>query len=288
MKVEEEYIKHIDKLMPCPEIALEILKIAHEDDCNINTLSRNIEKDPTLTANMLKMANSAYFGHMKQINSVTDIIVRLGMETVKLIAITSASAGLLKASQKAYSLRNGALWRHSYATAVLASTISRHAGATDEPSIYTAALLHDIGKVVLNKHLLREMCNADEPEPGMAMVAYERSVLHTDHAKVGEALLSKWGLPESISKPVGSHHQPGKDNETLAADIVRLANILAEQMGFHSLDNTNPLAGIKEFLNEERDWPAVPNFVDNRERIIAEFFAKYNETATIFFDLSDQ
>ena len=289
MKVEEEYIKHIDKLMPCPEIALEILKIAHESDCNINTLSRNIEKDPTLTANMLKMANSAYFGHMKQINSVTDIIVRLGMETVKLIAITSASAGLLRASQKGYNLKNGALWRHSYATAVLASTLCRHAGADDEPSIYTAALLHDIGKVVLNKHLLREMCNAEEPEPGMTMVAYERSVLRTDHARVGEALLCKWGLPESISKPVGSHHRPGKDeNEPLSAEIVRLANILAEQMGFHSLDNTNPLAAIQEFLNEERDWPSVPNFVDNREKIIAEFFAKYNETATIFFDLSDQ
>ncbi|MFC1512922.1 HDOD domain-containing protein, partial [Thermodesulfobacteriota bacterium] len=207
MKVEEEYIKHIDKLMPCPDIALAILKIAHEDDCNVSTLARNIEKDPTLTANMLKMANSAYFGHMKQIHSITDIIVRLGMETVKLIAITSASAGLLNSNQKAYNLKNGALWRHSYATALLASIICRYAGVDDESSIYTAALLHDIGKVVLNKHLQREILNANEPEAGTTMIAYERAVLHTDHARVGEALLNKWGLPGSITKAVGDHHR---------------------------------------------------------------------------------
>ncbi len=289
MKVEEEYIKNVDKLIPCPEISLAILKLAHEDDCNISTLSQNIEKDPTLTANMLKMANSAYFGHMKKIQSITDIIVRLGMETVKLIAITSASAGMLSASQKAYNLASGALWRHSYATALLASIICRHAKVGDEPSLYTAALLHDIGKVVLNKHLQREILNAEEPEPGTTIINYERSFLHTDHAKVGKALLEKWGLPESISQPVGDHHNLNNDaNEPLPSRIIRLANILAEQMGFHSLEDTSPLKEIKEFLNEEQEWPEVPNFVDNRETIINEFFVKYNETETIFFNLSDQ
>jgi len=235
------------------------------------------------------MANSAYFGHMKQIRSITDIIVRLGMETVKLIAITSASAGLLNASQKAYNLHHGALWRHSYATAILSAILCRHAGADDESSIYTAALLHDIGKVVLNKHLQREIYNADEPQPGTTMVAYERSFLHTDHAKVGEALLSKWGLPESICKAVGEHHNSiNSDDEHIFSRIVRLANILAEQMGFHSLEKTNPLKEIQEFLDEETEWPDVPNFVANRQKIIDEFFDKYNETATIFFNLSDQ
>jgi len=289
MKVEEEYVKKVEKLLPCPEIALEILKIAHEDECNIPELSRKIEQDPTLTANMLKMANSAYFGHMKRINSVTDIIVRLGMETVKLLAITSASMGMLNATQKAYNLPAGALWRHSYATAVLASVIGRHANFEDDGGIYTAALLHDIGKVVLNKHLQREIYNADEPQPGIAMIDYERSFLHTDHARVGEALLRKWGLPESITRPVGAHHlTTQQESDQLATDIVRLANILSEEMGFHSLEEGHPLMKIKEFLASESEWPDVPNFIDNRERIIDDFFTKYNEAASIMFTLSDQ
>ncbi len=289
MKVEEEYIRNVDKLMPCPDIALEILRGAHETDCNIPELSRKIEKDPTLTANMLKMANSAYFGHMKKINSITDIIVRLGMETVKLLAITSASMGLLNQAQKAYNLSANALWRHSYATAVLAAVIGRHAGYEDDAGLYTAALLHDIGKVVLNKHLQREIYNADEPRPGTVMVDYERSFLHTDHARVGEALLAKWGLPDSITVPVGAHHQPHDTKNTFpAVNIVRLANILTEEMGFHSLAEGHPLMRIREFFATEPEWPEVPHFVDDRERIIDEFFLKYNESASIMFSLADQ
>lgn len=289
MNVEEEYIKDIDKILPCPEIALEILKIAHEDTCNINHLSRNIEKDPALTANMLKMANSAYFGHMKQIRSITDIIVRLGLETIKLIAITSASSGLLNTSQKAYNLKNGGLWRHSYATAILATIICRHADHEDASVIYTAALLHDIGKVVLNRHLLKGIYNADEPDKETTMIEYEHSFLHTDHAKVGEALLRKWGLPESICMPVGEHHRPDNpDDEPLSCKIVRLANIITGQMGFHALDETNPLEGIEEFLKKEPCLPDVPNFVAKQQEIIDEFFSKYNESETIFFHLNDQ
>ncbi|MDH5298764.1 MAG: HDOD domain-containing protein [Desulfobulbaceae bacterium] len=289
MKIEEQYVKDVDKLLPCPDIALAVLKIAHESDCNVPELSRQIEKDPTLTANMLKMANSAYFGHMKRINSVTDIIVRLGMETVKLIAITSASMGLLGSSQKAYNLISGALWRHSYATAILASILGRYAEHEDAAGLYTAALLHDIGKVILNKHLQREIYNADEPQPGTVLVAYERSLLHTDHARVGEALLLKWGLPDSITGPVGAHHlHPQPEDALPATGIVRLANILTEQMGFHSMDEGHPLTRIAECLAEESEWPDVPNFIDNRERIIEEFFTKYNESSSIFFSLNDQ
>lgn len=59
-------------------------------------------------------------------------------------------------------------------------------------------------------------------------------------------------------------------------------------MGFHSLEKTNPLKEIQEFLNEEREWPDVPNFITNQQKIIDEFFDKYNETSSIFFNLSDQ
>lgn len=289
VKIAEEYVKDIDKFLPCPAIALKILKIAHEEGCNINELSRNIEKDPGLTANMLKMANSAYFGHMKQIQSITDIIIRLGMESVKLIAITSASAGLLNSGQKAYNLKNGTLWRHSYATAILASIICRYAEEDEAASIYTAALLHDIGKVVLDKHLAKGLYNAPEPNHGLTMVEYERSFLHTDHAQVGEALLRKWGLPEYICLLVGNHHRDDNNKEeAVASKIVRLANIVTAQIGFQSLEETSPLKEVEEFLKNEQNLPNVPNFVAKKEKIIDEFFEKYNENETIFFNQSDQ
>ena len=128
MDVAQEYIKDVEKLAPCPEIALDVLSIAHESDCSIPTLAGKIEKDPNLTATMLRMANSAYFGHMKKINSVTDIIVRLGLETVKILAITSASVGVLRSPQEAYCLDPGAVELMAPAEIAEITTVLRCSG----------------------------------------------------------------------------------------------------------------------------------------------------------------
>ena len=119
MTIEQEIIKGVDKLIPRPDIALEVMSLANESDCDISALSKVINQDPSMMANMLRLANSAYFGHMKEINSVRDIVIRLGLDSVKMIAITSASAGLLKSPQEAYNLEPGSLWRHSHGTALL-------------------------------------------------------------------------------------------------------------------------------------------------------------------------
>ena len=163
MNIEKKYISDVDTLIPSPQIALEVLELAHGVDCDFNRLASKIESDPSLTANMLRMANSAYFGHMRKIASVRDIIIRLGLETVKLIAITSASLGLLKNPQEAYNLEAGALWQHSHATATLASIIGQHAKIEESYSVYTAALLHDVGKIILNRPLRKALAQNKEP-----------------------------------------------------------------------------------------------------------------------------
>jgi len=160
MDIEQEYIKNVENLPPCPDIALEVLTLAQDLDCNFKELTKKIERDPNLTANMLRMANSVYFGYMKQISSVRDMIVRLGLDNIKLIAITGASVAFLKPSKMSYGLKNGALWQHSYATAILSSIIGRYARVEKNNTLYTAALLHDVGKVVLDRPLQVEISTA--------------------------------------------------------------------------------------------------------------------------------
>lgn len=163
MDIEQEYIKNVENLPPCPDIALEVLTLAQDLDCNFRELARKIERDPNLTANMLRMANSVYFGYMKQISSVRDMIVRLGLDNIKLIAITGASVAFLKPSKMSYGLKTGALWQHSYATAVLSSIIGRYARVEKNNTLYTAALLHDVGKVVLDRPLQVEISSQEQP-----------------------------------------------------------------------------------------------------------------------------
>ncbi len=282
MDVAQEYIKDVEKIAPCPEVALDVLSIAHEADCSIARLAEKIEQDPGLTANMLQMANSAYFGHMKKITSVRDIIVRLGLETVKIIAITSASVGLLKSPQEAYALGRGELWRHSFAVATLAHIIARYARARDVSAIYTAALLHDVGKVVLDRPLQLESYNRG-PGDQETMVAVERRLLHTDHAEVGMALLEKWGLPEAISVPVGLHHEPDQPRaKRLGVKVVHLANELVHLTEYDTEKSKDFFFDVLAYEDRKADFPEVPNFESNMRLIIEEFVDKYHDSVAVF------
>ena len=281
---EQKYIQNVDNLVPRPDLAFDVLSMAHNANCSFSELAKKIEMDPNLTANMLRLANSAYFGHMRAINSVKDIIVRLGLETVKLLAITSASVGLMKSPQEAYNLEPGSLWYHSHASAVLSSVICQYAKYHDSGSIYTAALLHDIGKVLLNKPLQIAISNIKvKPKKKFSnLVELEYSLLQTNHAKVGKALLEKWGLPENISDPVGNHHLPeDMENADMGSRIVYLANFMVESIGIRSMSPENYAFNVQEFIEQNMILPDIPNFQANMEGIMSDFFTQFNETTNI-------
>lgn len=284
MTIEHEIIKSVDKLIPRPDIALDVMTLANQSDCDITALSKRINQDPSLMANMLRLANSAYFGHMKEIYSIRDIVIRLGLDTVKMIAITSASSGILKSPQAAYNLESGSLWRHSHGTALLAAIIGRFAKVEVTSSLYSAALLHDVGKIILNRQLQIETMNQGGIGEYPTLVALENGLLHTDHAKVGMALLQKWGLPESITEPVGTHHDLEACQGRLSCQIVYLANHLTESIGIHGSDAENYFYKVKEGYEATADLPDIPAFSDNMEAIIAQFYEQFNEALTLEFN----
>lgn len=284
MQVAQEYIKDVDKLVPCPQIALDVMAIANEPEADVARLAARIEQDPLLTANMLRFANSAYFGHMKKINSIADIIVRLGLESVKLIAIAGASLGLLKSGQEAYGLDTGQLARHSFATAVLASIMGRRAGAEELDALFTAALLHDVGKIILNRHLQQALyAGSGPPEGQFTLLALEQNLLHTDHAEVGMLLLQQWGLADKIAVPVGLHHTLDHAmSKILFCRIVYLANQLTEGVGIHSVDPAAQFFDVAACRSMSEDFSIVPGFTENMEEIMAEFHDRYQETVATF------
>lgn len=282
MNCEKKYIRDVDNLVPRPDIALDVLNLAHDPNCSIPNLAKKIEKDPSLTANMLRVANSAYFGYMHKITSIRDIIIRLGMESIKLIAITSASVGLMKSPQEAYNMEPGSLWYHSHATAILASVIAEYANAEDNAAIYTAALLHDIGKILLNRPLQLESGKREMPKIFFHIIELEDYALQTNHAKVGMALLQSWGLPENITIPVGFHHSPDyPEASMLNAKIVYLANFLVESIGIRSVPPDDFLFDTEAFFEQNQFVPDVPNFQPNMEKIINNFFTRFHDSGSL-------
>ena len=285
MENEEKYLQNVETLVPFPQIALEVLDIAYSKECNFKELSKKIEQDQNLVANMLRMANSAYFGHMKKITSILDIIVRLGLENVKMIAISSASLGILKTPQEAYHMEPGDLWRHTFATATLAAIIGKYVHYQECTALYTAGLLHDVGKVVLNGPLLSEIFNhPDRVVDDMDIIDYERSFLQTDHAKVGMVLLQHWNLPGEITIPVGFHHacEQAETNQ-IETKIVALANILTRCVDFHASGEDVYVQQMREYVNSDAKLPKVDHFYDNMDDIFKEFHGKVNDPERLFF-----
>ena len=281
MSVENKYLANVDKLIPRPDIALNVLEMAQNEDSSVSELARKIEQDPNMTANILRMANSSYFGFMRQISSVHDVIVRLGRDTVKVLAITSASAALLHSPQDTYGLEPGALWSHSYASAILAEIIASHAGYESKFSIFTAALLHDVGKIILNRPLQQAMEEKKISFSQTSIIELERNLLDTDHPRVGMALLIKWELPDEIITPVGFHHITEGDNAVLMnTKIVSLANFMVKNIGTGSIDEKNS-EYVKELLIQSQIDTDVPNFQKNLSMILEEFFNSFREATAM-------
>lgn len=273
MNIEEQYITDIDKLVPRPDIALTVLQMVHEDGNNALNIARTVEQDPLLTTNMLRMANSSYFGHMRKISSVHDIIVRLGMNTVKTLAITSAAAGVLNSPQQAYNIKPHILWHHSRACAIMAQIISEYAKITDTFAVYTAALLHDIGKVLLNKPLWRKRRQGRMDKKFTTLVELEQYLLDTNHARVGMALLQKWGLPEEICVAVGQHHTHDDPKKiSVYANIVSLANTLTHNIGKPGNEREKIDLIGEDLFADKQIVPEVGNFRDNLTPIIQKIY----------------
>jgi len=281
MSVEDKYLANVDTLIPRPDLALEVLEIAQNEDSRVSDLARKIEQDPNLTANILRMANSSYFGFMRQISSIPDVIIRLGRDVVKVLAITSASAGLLNSPQEAYGLEPRALWNHSYACAILAEIIAGYAGYYRKFSIFTAALLHDIGKILLNTPMQQAIAEKKISSSHTSVIELEQTLLNTDHARVGMALLIKWGLPDEITTPVGFHHiMEGENALLMNTQIVSLANFLIKNIETNSIDE-NISDHIEEVLAQSKIDINVPNFQKNIAVILEKFFNSFNEASAM-------
>ena len=229
MKKIEDYIASADFLPPSFQLLPRLLLLLEDVEANADALADLIRVDPGLTADVLRVCNSATYALTYRAENIQQAILRIGFREVQRILMSVIMSPALKNPQNTYSSPQTDLWNHSLAAAVAGQSIASTAGI-DSDLAFTAALLHDIGKVVLSHAVPNEASSAQAAalEKNQPLYLAERAILKTDHAAVGARLLERWGFPRNISAAVRFHHEPDKaKEEPRLASCVCLANVLA-------------------------------------------------------------
>jgi len=227
----------ITALPPLDASVAKLAKLVQDPDSSLGAFENVIRPDPALTANLLKLANSALYSSTTKVVSVRDAIARVGTRRVWETATAGAFGRTLPKVLSGYDVDAVGFWRHSVAVAVFAEAIARGAHLAAAPAAFTAGLLHDMGKLVIADFLAPERVELlDRLERGkLSMLAAEQELLGTDHAQVGEAVATRWGLPEELVAAARWHHEPLKAPDTRLQELagaVHVANGLAHAMGF--------------------------------------------------------
>ena len=233
MSTVESIIEAIDHLKPVSDVAGKVMALLDAPDCGMSDLADIIRHEPALTANVLKLANSAYFGLPGKMNDANQAIIYLGMtQVVDLVLLVSCSESF-GGAHGGYGLNTGELWRSAVSAAVLANDLAEIKGLKPTSICFTGALLRDIGKVVLDQHVK----SAIEPimkrvkTQAITFTEAERQVLGFDHSQVGAMVAQNWHFPISLQCIIEYCHRPLEANGCfLEASIVHIADSICRKM----------------------------------------------------------
>jgi putative nucleotidyltransferase with HDIG domain len=216
-----------------PGAAEKLLKLFDNPDTTAAQIEQILRYDQGLTANLLKLTNSAYFGLPCKVGSVKQAVVLLGWKRLVQLVMASCVNAVMGKPVPGYDLPAGELWRHSIAVSVAAEGLAKELKISASEEIFTAALLHDVGKLVLGDFVKEDLEKIEtEASRGISFEVAERIVLGTDHAEIGAQILKNWSFPPALVNAVRWHHDPDSAGKTdILVDIVHVANILYLMIG---------------------------------------------------------
>jgi len=217
-----------------PATATKLLRMLKDPDSTAAQIEDILRYDPGLTANILKLTNSAYFGIPAKVSSVRQAVVLLGWKRLIQLVVTMCMSKVMKKPVPGYDLPHGELWRHSVAVSVAAENLVKALKISEAEEVFTAALLHDLGKLILGGFVKEDLQQIETMvAKGIAFEVAEYIVLGTDHAEIGARILEKWAFPSELVNAVNWHHDPDAcENHCTLSDIVHVANTLGLMIGF--------------------------------------------------------
>ena len=221
-------VEKASNLPTLPDIVLRIAEMVDSPETTGRQLGAEIARDQVISAKVLKLVNSGFYGFSQPISTIPHAVTMLGFNAVKSLVL---SCSVLDSMNEAYP----GLWEHSLACARTCTIIAEHLEMADPEELSTIGLLHDLGKVVIYQNIeagyKRIRLRVEKKE--MLIYQAEEEVLGSNHGEVGGWLLEKWALPASLTEPITDHHdfRPRRDHAERTA-LLHLADILCRAESF--------------------------------------------------------
>ncbi|MCP4703007.1 MAG: HDOD domain-containing protein [candidate division Zixibacteria bacterium] len=249
------------ELSSLPQVLAEVLKIASDDNSSADDLTRVILKDPALTAKLLRVVNSPFCGQAREVTSIKQAVMALGIRTVTALALSTSVYDLTDKISSLIDRKK--FWRHSLEVAIASRMIAEKIGYKSPEEAFVVGLLHDIGVLILESSFPEEFKRIWRlVESGEKQELVEQKTWGTDHARAGQFLMDQWGIPKKLGEAIGAHHEMVEHGESSSSKKLNLILNLGNQISrfrFYSmpppeskyLENRDVIAASLEISQEQ-------------------------------------
>jgi putative nucleotidyltransferase with HDIG domain len=230
----DQIISGIETLKPVSQVTSRLTQLIDDPETTGADLAAVIQYDQSMTANVLRMCNSAAMGGVRKVTDVKQAVNLLGMDQVASLVMLAGSAPNFQSGQAGYDLGYGDLWRYSVSAAVIARELAKEKKEADISLVFTSALIKDLGKVILHTYIadafeeIRDNVNGKNK----SFLEAEKEVLGIDHAELGALAAEKWGFDPKMVDIIRHHHNPMEgEYPGLALPIVYMADCICMMIG---------------------------------------------------------
>ena len=229
----EEITDNLSDISTLPDVVAKLTQLIADPDTTASDINEALSRDPGLSAKILRIVNSSFYGFSRRIATITSAVVILGFSQVRNLALSAFVFDNFASVGNRYGFDLRAFWKHSLGVAFFASHLARRVDARLEEDAFICGLLHDLGKCVMAQKAPSDLAKVMELVAGenILFLAAEKRALSYDHAQLGAAVVERWNLPQVLVEVIREHHDPLTSmNNVLLTSIVNAADIFARSL----------------------------------------------------------
>jgi HD-like signal output (HDOD) protein len=228
-ELKKRILSNLGGLPSMPQIVFKAHEIMEDPNSSTKEVAELIETDQAIAAKVLKMANSAYYGMSGRVSSIQHAAVVLGEKALGELIILAGTSSLLGNKLYGYAMDSGELWRHSLTVAFGSKIMAQRQMPQLENDAFSVGLIHDVGKLVLDRPVLNRKSLFDEfmAAGDETFLSAENRILGFDHAEIGCDICQRWQIPATLTKAIRYHHRPNAAADDELVSIVSMADTIA-------------------------------------------------------------